>query len=125
MSQKVLVLGASLKAERYSNLAINMLLDYGHEVIAVGLKVGDIRGVQIQKEMPTEAHLDTVTLYLSPENQTPYYDSIIALKPQRVIFNPGTENPVFMEKLKSAGINVEVACTLVLLRTNQFEVISA
>ncbi|MBF4984094.1 CoA-binding protein, partial [Nonlabens mediterrranea] len=38
----------------------------------------------------------------------------------RVIFNPGTENPEFYEKLNQAGIKSEVACTLVLLGTGQY-----
>jgi hypothetical protein len=45
----------------------------------------------------------------------------MGLMPQRVIFNPGTENPEFIEKLESAGIYPEIACTLVLLATGQYE----
>lgn len=121
MTEKVLVLGASLKADRYSNIAINMLLDYGHEVTAVGNKIGEVRTISVIKEIPGNIQFDTVTLYLNPKNQEPYYQSILKLKPKRVIFNPGTENPIFMGLLRDAGIFVEIACTLVLLRTNQFE----
>ncbi|MEL6484933.1 MAG: CoA-binding protein, partial [Bacteroidota bacterium] len=32
----------------------------------------------------------------------------------------GTENPEFEELLKEAGIEVEVACTLVMLATKQY-----
>jgi len=121
MSQKVLVIGASLKAERYSNIAINMLLDYGHEVKALGRREGEIRGVSIQKEKWTYTDLDTITMYLSPANQEDYKAYIINLNPRRVIFNPGTENPEFAQDLSKSGIQTEVACTLVLLRTNQFD----
>ena len=47
-------------------------------------------------------------------------DALIAARPARVIFNPGTENPELEEKLAAAGIATVRACTLVLLRTGQF-----
>lgn len=120
MKQKVLVMGASLNPERYSYMATNMLLDYGHEVMAFGLREGEIRNVWIHKELPKDPEVDTVTLYLGPANQTAYYDYILELNPKRVIFNPGTENPEFEERLKAKGIEPLRACTLVMLRTNQF-----
>jgi hypothetical protein len=42
------------------------------------------------------------------------------MKPGRVIFNPGTENPELMEMLDAAGIPYLEACTLVMLRAGQF-----
>jgi hypothetical protein len=60
-------------------------------------------------------------MYLSPARQEMYYDKIIALQPQRVLFNPGTENPAFAQRLQNEGIAVENACNLVLLATNQYE----
>jgi len=65
-------------------------------------------------------NIDTVTLYLNPERQKEYYDYILALNPRRVIFNPGTENIELMSLLKENNINSEVACTLVLLSSNQY-----
>lgn len=120
MNKKTLVLGASLKTDRYSNIAINKLVSYNHEVVAVGLKKGDVAGVEIQTQLNIVDGIDTVTLYLNPVRQQPYYEQILNLKPERVIFNPGTENPEFYEKLRNAGIKVEIACTLVLLSTNQY-----
>jgi predicted CoA-binding protein len=67
---------------------------------------------------PTE--LDTVTLYLSPENQKPFYNYLLELKPKRIIFNPGTENEELQLLAQEAGINTLEACTLVLLRTGQY-----
>jgi predicted CoA-binding protein len=121
MAQKVLVLGASLKKDRYSNVALNMLLDYGHEVKALGNREGELRGVSIQTEKWTYTDLDTITLYLGPANQEDYKAYIIKLNPKRVIFNPGTENLEFENELKASEIETERACTLVLLRTNQFD----
>ena len=118
---KVLVVGASLKTERYSNMAVNMLLDYGHEVVAIGGREGQIRDVEIIKGHPPMQEIDTITLYLGPARQPTEYEYLISLNPKRVIFNPGTENPVFENMLKEHNIVVLRACTLVLLRTNQFE----
>lgn len=118
--KKTLVLGASLNPSRYSNLAINRLVNYGHPVEAVGLKNGTVAGVTISTEKEEFENINTVTLYLNPKRQVEYYDYIVSLKPARVIFNPGTENPEFYEILKKNNIESEVACTLVLLGTNQY-----
>ena len=62
----------------------------------------------------------TLTLYVGPARLEPMIDSLVALKPGRVIFNPGTESPALQQALDTAGIPWEEACTLVLLRTGQF-----
>ena len=120
MSKLTLVIGASLKPERYSNIAIKRLINYGHEVRAFGLKVGEVAGVKIDTELMPYKDIDTITLYLNPKRQELYYNYIVGLKPRRVIFNPGTENPEFYNLLKQNNIEFEVACTLVLLGTGQY-----
>lgn len=120
MNKKTLVIGASLKAERYSNIAIKRLRSYKHEVKAYGLKVGKVEAVAIDTDLIDYDAIDTVTLYLNPQRQEDYYDYVINLKPKRVIFNPGTENAEFYNLLKQNNIEFEVACTLVLLATNQY-----
>ncbi|MHA7057904.1 CoA-binding protein [Aquimarina sp. M1] len=121
MSKKTLVLGASLKPNRYSNLAIHRLVSYKYDTVAIGLRNGEVSGIQIQTGLVDFENIDTVTLYLNPTRQQQYYEYIVELAPKRVIFNPGTENPEFYEILKRADIEIEVACTLVLLSTNQYE----
>ncbi|WP_400077781.1 CoA-binding protein [Winogradskyella sp. R77965] len=120
MKKKTLVLGASLKTERYSNIAVNRLRTYNHEVKAFGLREGTVSDVIIDTELLPYQGIDTVTLYLNPKRQEAYYDYIVGLKPERVIFNPGTENPKFYNILKKSNIDYEVACTLVLLATGQY-----
>lgn len=117
---KTLVIGASENPERYSNKAIRALLAHNEEVVALGLKKGSVQGVPFHTEKEQFEDIDTVTLYVGPQNQPEYYSYIIGLKPRRVIFNPGTENPAFISQLKVAGIYPEIACTLVLLATGQF-----
>ncbi|MBL7812741.1 MAG: CoA-binding protein [Bacteroidetes bacterium] len=118
--ETVLVLGASDNPGRYSHIACLMLLSYGHIVVPVGKKQGFIGDMFILREVPAELKPDTITLYLNPVHQETYFDLILGLKPVRVIFNPGTENPVFEEMLQNAAISAQTACTLVLLRTGQF-----
>ncbi len=118
--KKTLVIGASLNPSRYSHRAIENLRKHGHEVIAVGRDSGRVADVDLQKDLPRDLGIDTVTLYLNPERQKEYYDAILKLQPQRIIFNPGTENPEFEAMAEAKGIATEEACTLVLLSTHQY-----
>jgi len=117
---KTLVVGASTNPERYAYKAIEKLSMHKHELIALGLRTGTVLGHTIATEKLQWKDIDTVSLYLGPARQEPYFDYILSLKPRRVLFNPGTENPVFESLLKAKGILVERACTLVLLATNQY-----
>lgn len=119
-SKKTLVIGASENPARYSFLAINKLLSHDHEVVAIGKKNGQVRNVPIQTGTPPLSNIDTVTLYLNPANQQAYYDYILSLNPERIIFNPGTENPALEEMAEAKGIKTMEACTLVMLSTHQY-----
>jgi hypothetical protein len=118
--QKTLVIGASLKTHRYSYMVIKRLVEKSIETEAFGLKEGVVNGVQIKTNFSEFQNIHTVTLYLNPKRQIEYYNQIINLAPKRVIFNPGTENPDFYKLLRQKGIEVEIACTLVLLATDQY-----
>ncbi|MEJ6791498.1 MAG: CoA-binding protein [Lacinutrix sp.] len=120
MNKKTLVLGASTKPERYSNMAIRKLRNYKHDTVAFGMREGEEHCVVIDTELQDYKYIDTITLYLNPKRQEQYYNYIVSLNPKRVIFNPGTENPEFYNLLKENNIEFEVACTLVLLSTNQY-----
>ncbi|WP_339734189.1 CoA-binding protein [uncultured Sunxiuqinia sp.] len=115
MSKKTLVIGASEKPERYSNKAIKALRKYGHQVVAIALRTGRVEDVAFDTEKKSYSGIDTVTLYVGPQNQSDFYDYVEKIKPRRVIFNPGTENKAFADRLKASGIETEEACTLVLL----------
>lgn len=117
---KTLVIGASEDPSRYANKAIRMLLDYEHEVLAIASRKGSVQGIVFHTEKVNFEGVDTVTLYINPQIQTSYYSYIQDLKPRRVIFNPGTENQEFIEILQQVGVECVEACTLVMLRTNQY-----
>lgn len=119
-SKKTLVLGATANTERTAYTAIHKLVNHGHEVVAVGLKEGEVAGIPIQTGQPLIKDLDTVTLYVGPKNQPLFYDYLLQLKPKRVIFNPGAENPELENKLRENGIEPVEACTLVLLSIGKY-----
>lgn len=119
-AKKTIVLGASENPERYSFLAVNRLRAHQHPVVAIGNRVGQIGDTPIVTEHPAIEDADTVTLYLNPQRQKPYYDYIIGLHPERIIFNPGTENDELAALAKANGIEPVEACTLVLLSTGQY-----
>lgn len=119
MGKKTLVIGASENPERYSNKAIRALRKHQHEVLALAKRGGQVDDVIIRTEFPDE-EVHTVTLYVGPQRQPEYYSKILALKPQRVIFNPGTENAEFARQLQENGILAEEACTLVLLSIGNY-----
>lgn len=120
MTKKTVVLGASTNTERYSNKAVRKLKRYGHPVVPVGIRKGMIDSIAIQQGAPAIDAVDTVTLYLNPSRQKPHYDYILGLQPQRIIFNPGTENPELMRLAHEREIEVEVACTLVMLSVGNY-----
>lgn len=117
---KTLVLGATTNKDRYAYKAIHNLIGKSHQVVAIGSKKGMALDIPIEIDKVPYHGVDTVTLYLNPLHQREYYDYIISLEPRRVIFNPGTENPEFYTLLEENGIEYEIACTLVLLATNQY-----
>jgi len=120
MNKKTLVLGASENPSRYSFKAINMLRNYKHEVVAIGKAKGKVADVEFGTELTPFKAIDTITLYLNPQNQEDFYEYILKLNPKRVIFNPGTENPVLELLLDEKNIENIEACNLVMLSTGQF-----
>ncbi len=113
--KKTLVLGATTHPNRYAYLAVQSLLRYGHEVVPVGVREGSVAGLPILHGTPPVGGVDTVTLYIGPQRQPPYYDYLFSLQPKRIIFNPGTENPELVTLAEARGIETVEGCTLVML----------
>lgn len=118
--KKTLILGASDNTTRYSYLVANKLVRKGYPIVNIGRKTGKAAGVAIEPAGELYDDIDTITLYVGPKNQAPFYDYILGTKPKRVIFNPGTENEELKLKLEEAGIEPIEACTLVMLNTGQY-----
>lgn len=115
--KKTVVLGATTNPSRFAYLAVQRLQRHQVPVVPVGIREGAINGAEILLGQPDIADVHTITLYLNPVRQRPYYDYILGLQPQRIIFNPGTENPELMQLARKAGIETEIACTLIMLST--------
>lgn len=117
----VAVVGASPNEERYSNMAMRLLKEKGHNPIPVAPKHERICGAEVHASLrDVPQAVDTVSMYVAPARQETILDEIAELAPRRVIFNPGAENPQAYARLEADGIEVVEACTLVLLRTGQF-----
>lgn len=119
--ENVAVVGASPKDDRYSNIAMRMLAEHGHNSIPVAPARKEVLG---RKAYPTLAsvpdRIDTITMYIRPSRQAQVLEDAIKVRPARIIFNPGTENPGEYDRLRMAGIEVIEACTLIMLSTGQF-----
>ncbi len=118
---RVVVLGASPKPWRYANQAVRLLIEQGYQVLPVHPKIAQIEGLSVTHDLKAIRHrIHTLTVYIGPERTRPLIQSILRLRPGRVILNPGTESEEFENQLHEHRIPFLHACTLVLLRTNQF-----
>jgi predicted CoA-binding protein len=111
---KVLVFSYSENPDRYSYMAARLLEDYKHEVTTINPRQ------DTELSRATEG-FHTLTLYVNPTISDKYQDLLLKTKPKRVIFNPGTENENLMKKFETLGAEVVIGCTLVMLRTSQFD----
>lgn len=122
MGQKVAILGASDKPDRYAYKAFQMLKEYGHTPVPVSPNLKSLEDIPVFSTLNEISQpIDTLTMYVGPAISAQLQNDILSLKPKRVIFNPGSENLSLEQALEKAGIQVMEACTLVLLRTNQFD----
>lgn len=121
MSKRTLILGASPNPERYGYKATVMLSEKGHPVFPVGIRNGKIENHEILLNNPQIENIDTITLYIGSKRQPDYYKYILKeIAPQRIIFNPGTENNELIDLAQKEGIKTEIACTLVMLSLEDY-----
>jgi uncharacterized protein len=120
--KKTVIIGATPNPSRYAYLAAQMLTNYNHEIVPLGIQKGSVSGKEILdiRQKPAIEGVDTVTLYIGPQRQPEWYDYILSLKPKRIIFNPGTENDEFEQMAEDKGVEALEACTLVMLRSLQY-----
>lgn len=122
MSKKTVIFGATTNPQRYAYLAAERLTNHQHEIILLGIKKGEVFGQKIIdiNGKPDIEDVDTITMYVGPQNQKEWEDYLLSLLPKRIIFNPGGENPSLERKAQDKGIEVLEACTLVMLASGQF-----
>ena len=120
-SREIVVLGASVNTDRYSNMALRNLFEAGFTVYPVNPAHQSIEGKKAYpglSDVPRPIH--TVTVYVGPGRLADLMEDLISLHPERVILNPGAGSPEQAKKIRAAGIEVVEACTLVMLSTGQF-----
>lgn len=121
IKKTTLVLGASPNPDRFSYKAIKSLRSRNIPVIAIGLRDSEIGDIKIRKQLPGDAeHVHTLALYMNAKNQAGYYDFILSLRPDRIIFNPGTWNAELAGMAQNKGIEVVDDCMLAMLGCGQF-----
>ncbi|MGZ4038444.1 MAG: CoA-binding protein [Bacteroidia bacterium] len=120
MSKTTAIIGAVPNADRYSYKATRSLKQHGHKVYPIGMRAGTIDGEDILTDRPALNDVDTVTMYVGPQNQQYWTDYVLSLKPKRIIFNPGAEHPEFAALASSRGIECVEACTLVMLSIGNY-----
>lgn len=120
--KRTLIVGATTNPSRYAYFAAKMFAERGLEFIPIGIKKGELFGREILdlRAKPELKEIHTISLYIGPNHQEEWMEYLIGLKPKRIIFNPGAENPDFFKRAKEAGIEVLPACNLVMLSTSQF-----
>jgi uncharacterized protein len=119
--KNVVVLGASAKPERYSNQAVKLLSEKNYNVLPVHPSGISVNGLKTYKHLSDiKIPIYTLSVYVNASLSSSLKDEILTLSPERVIFNPGTENDELEKYCLKNNIAVEQACTLVLLRTNSF-----
>ena len=120
--KRTVVFGATPNPARYAYMAANLLREYDHTIIPVGIKKGNVAGEKILdlKQKPAIKDVDTVTLYVGSRNLPEWHDYILSLNPKRIIFNPGTEDEELEEKARDKGVETVFGCTLVMLRSRMY-----
>ncbi len=119
--RRVVILGASNKPDRYAYKALKELAAAGYEVIPVNPVLKEVEGIKVTGSLAgIKGDVDTIALYVGPQRLAPMVNDIVALKPKRIIANPGTELGAMREAAQKNGIEYVEGCTLVMLRTNTF-----
>ena len=121
MAQTVMILGASDRPASYACKALRAVRAHGHTVVPVNPKRDKVAGLDcLPSPSAYSGHVDTVTVYVNPTRLRTMLDELVALRPGRVILNPGTEDDQIEESLSNSGVPVLRACTIVLSNTGQF-----
>lgn len=122
MTKTTAIIGATPNPSRYAYLAAEQLSQMGYPIVPIGIKKGELFGKKILNihEKPEVGDIHTVTMYVGPQNQIEWESYLLSLKPKRIIFNPGAENPSFAKRAGEAGIQTLNACTLVMLRSRTY-----
>lgn len=121
-NQQVIILGASHKPDRYAYQALTLLREHNYAVVPVHPTRKSIAGMAVIAALEQAPHgAYSLTIYVNPARGLAAAETIVNIKPKRVIFNPGTESPELQQILTDAGIDWVADCTLEMLRQGRFQ----
>ncbi len=112
----VAVIGATEDPAKYSYLAVQRFAARGYKVWPVhpsGQSVAGHACVPGIGQLPGRP--DVVSMYINARIGAGLAEAIAAAKPRLVILNPGADGEPVVSALRSRGLHVVEACTLVLL----------
>lgn len=112
----VAVIGASEDPAKYAYLAVQRFAGRGYTVWPVhpsGQPVAGHRCFSGLGQLPGKP--DVISMYVNPRIGSGLAEVIAAAKPRLVILNPGADGEPVASALRSRGVHVIEACTLVLL----------
>lgn len=122
--KKTAIVSTRPESNQYALQAAMMLQQQEIPFVPVGvqLETGKVQGQEVLdlREKPSIEEVDTLTLYMHPMFQNQWYDYLLGLHPNRIIFNPGTENQEFKKLAEKQGVECVEACTLVMLSIGNF-----
>lgn len=112
----VAVIGASEDPAKYSYLAVQRFAARGYTVWPVHPSGQSVAGLICVRSLgDLRSRPDVVSLYVNPRIGAGLADAIAAASPRLVILNPGADGEPVASALRSRGLHVVEACTLVLL----------
>ncbi|MEZ5046469.1 MAG: CoA-binding protein [Chitinophagaceae bacterium] len=106
---QIALLGSSLKTGRPMSLVNNFFKNNGFQIAL--LNESSLQHAASENSIGKNS---TLIIFLPAEEQKQFYHQIVSLKPQRVIFNPGSENPEFEQMLHSQQIKTLTGCSIAL-----------
>ena len=111
----VAVLGASQDHGKFGNKAVRAFRDQGYKVYPVNPAGQDIEGLKTYASLSDipEAKLDCVTVYLHKHVALTVLDEVAKKGTGELWLNPGADSTEVVDKARSLGLNVIVACSLV------------
>lgn len=110
----VAILGASTNREKFGNKSVRAHLKRGYHVYPVNPRASEVEGLACYPSIdaiPGEIH--RVSVYLPPEMGLEIIEAVAARQPKEVWLNPGAESEALIQRARSLGLNVIVACSIV------------
>jgi predicted CoA-binding protein len=111
----IAIIGASSDRSKFGNRAVRAYASRGYEVFPVNPREQEIEGHKAYasvNDVPV-SELDAISIYLPPAVCLKAIDDIARKPAKQVFFNPGADSPEVLERARTLGMPVVVACSIV------------